>query len=1155
MLWYHNPYVALLVAATVLLFVLAVFGWRHRSAPGRTPGIFLLLAVAEWSLAYAFELGSATLEAKTIWSQIKYLGVVTVPVSWMAFALQYTGRVKQLKLRHVALLLILPVVTLLLVWTNHLHGLIWSDIRMDTTGSLPMRIAVHAKWFWIHTTYSYLLLFLGAAVLVRALLRSPHLYRGKADAVLLAVLAPWIGNILHIYRLGPFPHLDLTPFAFTLTGAAIAWSLFRFHLLDILPSARDAVIESMKDIVIVMDPQNRILDVNPAGMRIFSRSVSKPIGQPAAEVLSNHPRLVEGFNDLAETPLEISLEESGVRSWFDLHITPLHDQYGDLIGRLAVLHDITARKEAEKVWQNAHDELERQIEERTAALTITNEQLSHEIGQRERVEQSLRESEQKYRLLVEGAKEAIIIIQDGRIKYANPVSLEYSGFSMEEMMTQTLTAFIHPDDRARVVELYLAKMRGEDVSPGSSYRIVDKSGFTRWVESRSSLLSWEGRPGLLTFLTDITERKQTEEALREAYDIINRSPAVAFLWRNEEGWPVEFVSDNVEVLFGYTAQEFVSGKVVYASTVHPDDLERVAGEVLRFSEEEARERFAHEPYRIVTQDGKVKWLDDRTYIRRDEKGKITHYQGIVEDITERKKTEEALRKSEARFRLITENMVDTVSQLDSQGNVLYTSPSVERVFGHKSSELLGRSGFELVHPDDLDPLLKKTQGAYHAHAPSVRLEYRYRHANGDYQWVESATRLLYDDHGQFAGSILGSRDITQRKRAEEERQRLEEQVRHVQKLESLGVLAGGIAHDFNNILMAILGNADLALLALSGASPARQNIQEIEKATHRAAELCRQMLAYSGRGRFLIETLNLSEVVQEMTHMLQVSISKKAILSYHFAHTLPLVDADATQLRQIIINLITNASEAIGDKDGVISISTGAMECDQAYLRETYLDDNLSEGLYVYLEVSDTGCGMDEETIQKVFDPFFTTKFTGRGLGLAAVLGIVRGHKGAIKVYSKPGKGSTFRILFPAVGGEAEDQAKREKEKKQVWLGRGTVLLIDDEEAIREVGKQMLERLGFQVLTAADGREALQVFGEHANEVGCVILDLTMPHMDGEECFRELRRIRSDIRVIMSSGYNEQEVSHRFAGKGVAGFIQKPYALKNLREELRRVLG
>ncbi len=310
------------------------------------------------------------------------------------------------------------------------------------------------------------------------------------------------------------------------------------------------------------------------------------------------------------------------------------------------------------------------------------------------------------------------------------------------------------------------------------------------------------------------------------------------------------------------------------------------------------------------------------------------------------------------------------------------------------------------------------------------------------------------------------------------------------------------------------------------------------------------MLAYSGKGRFVIESINLQSLVEEMVHLLEVSISKKVVIKYDFGEKALPIEADSTQMRQIVMNLVVNASEAMENKSGVISVRTGAMNCDRAYLDETYLDNDLPEGAYSYLEVSDTGSGMDEETVSKIFDPFFTTKFTGRGLGLAAVIGIVRGHHGAIKVHSEPDKGTTFEVLFPASQNSVRSSDMPAPSKRYTELKGKTVLLVDDEETVRTVGQRMLEVLGLEVITAEDGREALELFKQDPDRFDCMVLDHTMPHMDGEETFREMRRVRGDIRVLLSSGYNEQDLVARINSKGLAGFIQKPYQTADIEQAL-----
>jgi len=415
------------------------------------------------------------------------------------------------------------------------------------------------------------------------------------------------------------------------------------------------------------------------------------------------------------------------------------------------------------------------------------------------------------------------------------------------------------------------------------------------------------------------------------------------------------------------------------------------------------------------------------------------------------------------------------------------------------------------------------------------------------------TLVRLDEVGESTGFFISFIDVTRLKEAEQARRQMEQRIHQTQKLESLGILAGGLAHDFNNLLLGVMGNTGLALMKLSPESPVRGHIQQAEKAATRASELANQMLAYSGKGSFVVEPLSLSKVVEEMAHLLEAAISKKAMLRYDFAPDPPRIRGDATQIRQVVMNLITNASDAIGDDNGSIHIATGALEVRGDHLTSTLVDWELTDGLYAYVEVSDTGQGMDSETQQKIFDPFFTTKFTGRGLGLAAVLGIVRGHRGAIKLYSEVGVGTTIRVLLPTVD-MPEKVRVASSASIDGWRGEGLILVVDDEEIVRETAREILETVGFDVLLAADGVEGVEVFREHADEVRAVILDMTMPRMNGEEAFNALRQIRPEVRVVLSSGYNELEAIRAFAGKGLAGFLRKPYTTVGLLEILRGIL-
>ena len=654
------------------------------------------------------------------------------------------------------------------------------------------------------------------------------------------------------------------------------------------------------------------------------------------------------------------------------------------------------------------------------------------------------------------------------------------------------------------------------------------------------------------FVRNVTERKRSEERFRIAAEI---TTDLIYEW-NVVDDTLEWFGD-IDAMLGYAPGEVPRTIEGWVRLIHADDRARLADSV-------ELHRTATEPifeeYRVQRKDGTWRYWVDRGAPVLDEAGVPYKWIGGCQDVTERKRAEEALRASEQKHRLLLEHLPQRIFYKDRDSVFVSCNDNFARDLGVTPDEIAGKTDYDF-YPEGL---AEKYRADDRRIMESGQLEeIEEAHLRDGQELVVQVVKTPVTDEGGNVTGILGIFwDITERKRAEEERLNLERQVQHAQKLESLGVLAGGIAHDFNNLLVSILANADLALHDMSPHASGRENLKAIEEGAIRAADLARQMLAYSGRGKFVIETINLSEFVEEMAHLLQVAVLKKAVLKFNFAENLPAIEADATQVRQVIMNLITNASEAVGERSGVVAVSTGVMDCDRAYLdgsdlsSRAGLDEPLPEGPYVYLEVADTGCGMDAAIQEKLFDPFFTTKFTGRGLGMAAVLGIVRGHKGVIKIYSEVGQGTTIKVLFPASNKRPRAEAVREaRQHAQARRFSGTVLLVDDEKTVRELTQHMLERLGFAVLTAADGREAVEVFREHTDDVACVILDLTMPRMDGEAAFRKLRRIQRDVRVIMSSGYNEQEVAQRFAGKGLAGFLQKPYQLSTLAERLRAALG
>ncbi|MCO4761216.1 MAG: response regulator [Myxococcales bacterium] len=527
-----------------------------------------------------------------------------------------------------------------------------------------------------------------------------------------------------------------------------------------------------------------------------------------------------------------------------------------------------------------------------------------------------------------------------------------------------------------------------------------------------------------------------------------------------------------------------------------------------------------------------------------------------------------LRQSEARFRSVLDSSRDAIYQFDVvQGTYDYMSPAIEVLTGYSPEAFLeGGLAFvlSLLHPDDVERIQSHVAEIIEQRLEPEnmnRVSYRLKHRTLGYRWLSDSRMVVCDDAGEAVSIIGSSRDITERKRAEQQRQAFERQMQQAQKLESLGVLAGGIAHDFNNLLTAILGNTELALFQLSDDAPVREHLHEVQRASNQAADLAQQMLTYSGRGRLTTAPVNLTDLVHELTHLLKVSISKKARLVCDFDAQLPAFEGDATQIRQVVMNLIINASEALEGAVGTIELTTGTQAVNSATFAKVPAamlfgaEAPLDAGDYVFLSVKDSGVGMSQETVSQVFDPFFTTKFTGRGLGMSAVMGIVRGHGGVIRVQSAVGEGTTFTVLLPAGATRALSHAEERPTGGQLpWRGAGTALLVDDVEEIRLVGQHMLEQLGFDVLTAADGAEGLEVFRKHAKEITCVVLDLTMPRMGGEDALREMRSTHPSVAVVLCSGYSEQMTTEQVVPGAPIEFLQKPFDMKTLTTALQRIL-
>ena len=641
--------------------------------------------------------------------------------------------------------------------------------------------------------------------------------------------------------------------------------------------------------------------------------------------------------------------------------------------------------------------------------------------------------------------------------------------------------------------------------------------------------------GVVLLLTDITDLKRGMEEVRRARDYANatvdtlREPLLVL----NEDLAVRSANRSFYEFFRSGPQQ-IEGRGVYEIADGQLDIPAVRSLLDRLLAGESQ-------LRDVEVEHEFQSLGPRTLLLNARRIKEPGTDSILlafEDVTERK------RAAEARYRRLFEYARDGIVIVDAgSGEILDVNPFTEQLLGYRREELVGRKFWEIEPARD---------------TPEVRAALEQIRDRGAVQFADMSFRTkdgrtietefigtVYPE-GEHSAIQLNVRDLTERRKFEREMQ-------HTQKLESLGLLAGGIAHDFNNLLTGIMGNASLLYADMPPDDPARVQLRSIVRASERAADLTRQLLAYAGKGRLRTEQVDLSETIQEILTLIHTSIPRSVDVKLALAPELPPVEADPAQIQQLVMNLVINGAEAIGEGNpGTVQIKTGLRNLSAREIHDNFTSEALLPGSYVSLEIEDTGSGMDEATKARIFDPFFTTKLTGRGLGLAAVSGIVKANRGAIRVYSTPGRGTSFYILFPA--GKKKRAAKPAKPGPKLARGSGTVLVIDDESVVHEAARPMLEKSGFEVLAAESSEEGADLLRAHAERVSLVILDLTMPRMSAEHAFDVLRVIRPGVPILLASGYDATEAAARSGGRPFAGFIHKPFDLDRLLDAVNSAL-
>ncbi|MEM8684276.1 MAG: PAS domain S-box protein [Pseudomonadota bacterium] len=745
--------------------------------------------------------------------------------------------------------------------------------------------------------------------------------------------------------------------------------------------------------------------------------------------------------------------------------------------------------------------------------------------------------------------EAIVVLQCGLtylpVVYCNESYLEMTGQSRTDSLGKPCF-LVNPEadgPESRRLEDAIRQARFDILQLKA--RLSDGSNI--WCETR--VVPITGRDGdsrhVVLKIRDVTEQVQSEIEFRNRAKLQTRTAAVS----KTGGW--ELVLEGMQL--SWTEQVYhihalplsytpdVASAIDFYDDASKPIIEDAVSRCIQFGE----------PYslrlRIIDAEGDGHWVHANGEADQED-GKSVRIFGTFQDITEQVEQEQEKALADQRFRAAFEGAPHGVAMVSPEGRFLQVNDGLRSMLGYTDSEFVELTFMDITHPSDASGNLAMAKSLLSGEITMMTIEKRFVTRDGETLPCLLSTSLIRDETDEPLYYVSHIRDMSAEKHLERERQRHQLQMQQAQKLESLGVLAGGIAHDFNNLLMGIIGNAQIAMLGLGGQKKAKEPMDRVIEGSKRAAELCEQLLAYAGRGKFAVKQLDLGELVLEMGRLLDVAATRKTRIDYRLPDKPLSIVGDGTQIRQVVMNLITNAADAVADHGGEITIEASERSLSQQDLSDYQLGNDIQPGDFAILSVSDDGVGMDEATIRRIFDPFFTTKKKGRGLGLAAVLGIIKSHDGAVEVRSEEGRGTRFTIALPLAA--IDDACDGDVTSPQQPMTDATVLFVDDDQSIRDLAKGLLGHAGYEVMLAKDGVDALQRFKDQRAEIDAVILDLVMPEMDGRECYREIRKIDASVPVIISSGQvTAADISDL---EGIAGFLHKPYGSEEIFSLLAR---
>ncbi|MDQ6994490.1 MAG: PAS domain S-box protein [Mariprofundaceae bacterium] len=765
---------------------------------------------------------------------------------------------------------------------------------------------------------------------------------------------------------------------------------------------------------------------------------------------------------------------------------------------------------------------------------------------------NLKESEAMWRHLVDIADVGIFIHRHGKMLFANNYMLERMELTADTVVGVEVAPYIHPDDVLLVSERVKRVMQDNAVIRSEAVRYIVPSGRGFDVEISSLRIMFKGEFAVLGVARDVTEKKKNELALQASEaqyrQLVERSPD-AVLVHQDGVW--RFSNPVGLAMMGATHMDELLGKSVMAC-VHPDYQKTVMERMKKELNDGDPVPLIEE--RLIRLDGSEFWAEVT--------GMPIQYEGavasllVVRDVTAKKLAEMKLRQEQQKMQIILDNAPIGIWMIDMNSSIQLINKGFCDLLGISEQALRAADVYRDALPDDVAVLCRASDQACMQRKQKLMVQEAIPCVDGKVHTFDMIKAPVFNDDGCMVGVVGLAIDATQRMEAEAEKDRMTRQIEHSQRLEALGVLAGGVAHDFNNILAVILGNASLIERKVSNDTDMALYLQRIVESSEKASLLCRQMLEYSGQGKIKIEPLNLTDLSQSIVSLLEVGLASGVSLSYDLDEALPTIDADEAQMQQILMNLVINASEAMNGEDGHIDLKTSVQQILPEDLQEVVGEPDLClSDPYVCLQVTDNGCGMSDEVMQRIFEPFYTTKFTGRGLGMSALLGIVSAHHGCLCLHSQQGVGTRFRVFFPLGSLHVEKTAQVKPADDLAHRENRVVLLIDDEEIIRETVTAMLEDFGYDVMVAASGLEGIELYRQHQQNIAVVLLDVTMPQMNGLQCFQALKEINQHVKVFLTSGFHKDHVLEGVEDASLAGFIQKPYHPEALEAVLNSVMS